>query len=325
VGAAVYLRYPACVRPRDRARISRRALLASVGAAAGLALGCGPSERGEPMAETHADPESGRMPTAFIPHGGGPWPVLELPIMPADETAALAAYMRSIAAAPKTTPRALLVVSAHWETPTLTVNTGAAPGMYYDYGGFPDAAYQLKWPAPGDPRLASEVRSLLRGAGFRCDEDPARGYDHGTFIPLMLAYPAADVPVVQLSLRRGLDPAEHLAIGQALAPLRERGVYILGSGNSFHNLRALFGASRRLVPASEAFDRWLAAAVAAPPAERARLLERWDQAPAARECHPREEHLLPLMVVAGAAGGDPGVVSWTGSMAGFRVSAHQFG
>jgi aromatic ring-opening dioxygenase catalytic subunit (LigB family) len=302
--------------PRDRpGPISRRAWLA--GTAVGL-VGCRNGE--EAMTETTTS-----MPTAFIPHGGGPWPVLPMAAMPVDETHSLAAYMRSIAAAPPHRPRALLVISAHWETPTLTVNTGAAPGMYYDYGGFPDAAYQLKWPAPGDPELAAEVRALLGKAGLRCDEDRQRGYDHGTFVPLMLAYPQADVPVVQLSLRRGLDPAEHLAIGQALAPLREQSVYLLGSGNSFHNLRALFGGDRRLVSASEQFDGWLANAVVAPPAERTRLLERWADAPMARDCHPREEHLLPLMVVAGAAGQDAGAVTWMGSMGGFRISAHQFG
>jgi aromatic ring-opening dioxygenase catalytic subunit (LigB family) len=312
--------------PISRRAWVRGAAAGLTGAAVGL-IGCG--NQGEVMTENDPAREPKRatasMPTAFIPHGGGPWPVLSMSSMPADETQSLAAYMRSIAAAPQVRPRALLVISAHWETPTLTVNTGPAPGMYYDYGGFPEAAYQLQWPAPGDPELAAEVRALLDHAGLRCEEDRQRGYDHGTFIPLMLAYPQADVPVVQLSLRRGLDPAEHLAIGQALAPLRKQGVYLLGSGNSFHNLRALFSGDRRLVPASEQFDQWLAEAITAPAAERARLLERWADAPMARDAHPREEHLLPLMVVAGAAGNDLGTVTWTGGMSGFRISAHQFG
>ena len=269
------------------------------------------------------------MPTAFIPHGGGPWPVLPLSMMPGDETRALGDYMRSIAAAPIQVgagrPRALLVVSAHWEARTLTVNSGPAPGMLYDYGGFPEAAYQLQWPAPGDPELASEVRALLAKAGHATNEDRRRGYDHGTFIPLMLAYPEADVPVVQLSLRAGLDPAEHLAIGAALAPLRAQGVYILGSGNSFHNLRALFGPTPRMLGAAEDFDAWLTEVITAPADERERRLARWLEAPAARDVHPREEHLLPLMVAAGAAGDQRGVVSWTGTMSGYRVSAHQFG
>jgi hypothetical protein len=226
--------------PRDRpGPISRRAWLGSAavgltGVVVGL-VGCG--TRGDAMTETDPAPQpkpaSTAMPTAFIPHGGGPWPVLSMSGMPADETQSLAADMRSIATAPQRRPRALLVISAHWETPTLTVNTGPAPGMYYDYGGFPEAAYQLEWPAPGDPELAAEVRALLDHAGMPCAEDRQRGYDHGTFIPLMLAYPQADVPVVQLSLRRGLDPAEHLAIGEALAPLREQGVTCSAAATHF--------------------------------------------------------------------------------------------
>src|SRR6185437_16742539 len=144
-------------------------------------------------------------------------------------------------------------------------------------------------------------RELLGTAGFASGEDPARGFDHGAFVPLKLTYPAADVPTVQLSLKRGLDPAEHLAIGRALAPLRDEGVYILGSGMSYHNLR-LFGAAGR-APAAE-FDAWLREAMGKGAAERARWLAEWQKAPSARRAHPREEHLLPLMVAAGAAGED---------------------
>lgn len=265
------------------------------------------------------------LPAAFIPHGGGPWPILELPMMPADETRALAEYMRSIAALPPQRPRALLVISAHWEESVATVNTGAAPGMYYDYGGFPPEAYQLQWPAPGDPELASEVGALLRGAGFRTAYNAERGYDHGTFVPLLLAYPRADVPVVQLSLKRGLDPAEHLAMGRALAPLRQQGVYILGSGNSYHNLRAFFGRDPRSAAASQAFDAWLNQVVTMPAGEREAHLAQWERAPDARLCHPREEHLIPLMVVAGAAGDAQGRVTWSGTMGGKQLSAHHFG
>lgn len=245
--------------------------------------------------------------------------------MPSHETDELSAYMRSIAVAPPQEPRALLVISAHWETAIPTVNAGPAPDMLYDYGGFPEAAYQLQWPAPGDPELASEVRALLQKAGFATGEDRRRGYDHGTFIPLMLAYPQAGVPVVQLSLCANLDPAEHIAVGAALAPLRAQGVYIIGSGNSFHNLGALFKGNRRLRPVAEEFDRWLTQVVSASPAERNRGLEHWLAAPFAREVHPREEHLIPLMVAAGAAGEERGKVTWTGTMSGFRISAHQFG
>lgn len=260
------------------------------------------------------------MPTAFVPHGGGPWPVLPLRGADPGETRALADYMRSIAEVPA--PRALLVVSAHWEAPVFTVNTGAAPGMLYDYGGFPPEAYALDWPAPGAPDVAAEVRDLLAGAGIDSRADDRRGYDHGTFVPLMLAWPRADVPVVQVSLKHGLDPEEHLALGRALAPLRGSGVYVLGSGNSFHNLRAFSGRDPRVAVASERFDAWLAEAVASP--DRDTLLARWSEAPEARLCHPREEHLIPLLVAAGAAD-EPGEVSWSGRMFGKQISAHRFG
>jgi len=260
------------------------------------------------------------LPTVFAPHGGGPWPVLPLRGSDPAETEALTAYMRSIADVPR--PRALLVVSAHWEAAEFTVNTGAAPGMLYDYGGFPPEAYRLQWPAPGAPDVAAEVRDLLADAHLDSREEPERGFDHGTFIPLMLAWPKADIPVVQVSLKRGLDPEAHLALGRALAPLRHRGVYIVGSGNSFHNLRAFFSDDPHAVAESERFDGWLAEAVASP--DRDERLARWSEAPAARFCHPREEHLIPLMVAAGAAS-ELGQVSWSGLAFGKRVSAHRFG
>ena len=309
----------------------RQAVLGAVGTAAGLAaMAAGSGLGGEKRSSTATSDQAGtakpgRMPTAFVPHGGGPWPILRLPMLPDDEADALQAYMRSISAvAPR--PRALLVVSAHWEATRPTVNTGPAPGMLFDYYNFPPEAYQFQWPAPGDPELASQVRDLLADAGFDPSEDAERGFDHGTFIPLMLAYPQGDVPVVQLSLLNSLDPEAHVAMGRALAPLRDEGVYILGSGNSFHNLRALFrDRSTEMVAASDAFDDWLAETVQLVGGEREERLARWAEAPSARPSHPREEHLIPLMVAAGAAGTDPGQVEWSGRMAGFRVSAHHFG
>ena len=303
----------------------RQAVLGAAGAAGVAGLGAyAMSADGTPRSERTS---SGRMPTAFVPHGGGPWPLLSLPgLMPDDEGVRLKAYMESIAELAGATPRALLVVSAHWEADVPTVNTGARPGMLYDYYNFPPAAYELQWPAPGDPELAGEVRHLLEGAGFRTAADADRGYDHGTFIPLLAAYPEADVPVVQLSLQADLDPAAHLAMGRALAPLRDQGVYILGSGNSFHNLRALFRErNAENVAHSHRFDAWLEEAVALPEAERDARLASWAKAPSAQPSHPREEHLIPLMVAAGAAGEDAGRVAWRGDMAGFRISAHHFG
>jgi len=266
-----------------------------------------------------------RVPSMFIPHGGGPWPVLPLPgFGRPGETESLAAYMRSLGTVAPS-PRALVVVSAHWEATVPTVQTAAAPPMLYDYSGFPPAAYELNWPAPGSPAIAARVRELLGGAGFKTAEDPHRGYDHGTFVPLMLAWPTAPPPTIQLSLKAGLDPAEHLAMGRALAPLRDEGVLIVGSGNSWHNLRALFGGDSRHDAISAEFDAWLTAAVTARAVERDALLADWARAPGARASHPREEHLIPLMVAAGAAGDDPGAVAWRGRMAGKVVAGHHFG
>ena len=185
------------------------------------------------------------------------------------------------------------------------------------------AAYQLNWPAPGDPALAARVRELLALAGIPSAEDAQRGFDHGTFVPLMLTWPQAEVPTVQLSLKTGLDPKAHLAIGRALAPLRDEGVFILGSGMSYHNLKAFFGGQGAGV--SQTFDAWLQQAVVRDLPERDQLLEGWARAPAARQAHPREEHLLPLMVIAGAAGADRGTIGFSGSMMGNRISAVHFG
>jgi len=298
--------------------ISRRTVVAAglaAGAAglAGIPLASGGKATGDARR---------RMPVVFLPHGGGPWPFVELNFSTKKENDGLAGYLRSVASVPPEKPAALLVISAHWEERVPTVSTSARPPMLYDYYGFPPASYEIQWPAPGDPKLASRVRELLGAAGFQTAEDPARGYDHGTFVPLKLTYPDADVPTVQLSLQRGLDPATHLAMGRALAPLRDEGVFIVGSGMTYHDLRN-FGP--RALPVSEAFDAWLRGAGTAAPAERDRLLERWQEAPMARRAHPREEHLLPMMVIAGAAGEDRGTVAYEGTFAGVRLSAYHYG
>jgi aromatic ring-opening dioxygenase catalytic subunit (LigB family) len=267
------------------------------------------------------DTQTQRMPVVFIPHGGGPWPFVDLGLDPTDVTK-LSAYLRSVRGLPKTTPKALLVVSAHWEEPVPTVMTGEHPPILYDYYGFPEAAYAIQWPAPGDPKLARRVQELLGGAGFSTASNSERGYDHGTFIPLKLTYPDAEIPTLQLSLLRSLDPAEHLRMGRALAPLRDEGVFIVGSGMSFHNMRAFRDPRGRA--SSESFDAWLREAATQPKDERDRRLTAWAEAPAARAVHPREEHLLPLMVVAGAAGDDQGSVAFSESYMGVRVSAFQY-
>jgi aromatic ring-opening dioxygenase catalytic subunit (LigB family) len=261
-----------------------------------------------------------RMPVVYLPHGGGPWPFADLRFSSPAENETLRGYLESVGQLTK--PRSLLVVSAHWEAPTPTVMTGERPPLYFDYYGFPPDTYRLTWPAPGDPQLAARTRELLANGGFPSASDAERGFDHGTFVPLKVAFPAADIPTVQLSLKSGLDPAEHLAIGRALAPLREEGVLIVGSGMSYHNMRGFGGAG---LTASHAFDAWLRETTVLAPDVRDRRLTSWTNAPSARQAHPREEHLLPLMVVAGAAGLDRGRVAFEGSFSGVRISAHHFG
>lgn len=270
-----------------------------------------------------------RMPALFLPHGGGPWPFVDLGLDHA-EVAELKGYLESVRGVPKAPPKALLVISAHWEEPKFTVMTAKNPPLLFDYYGFPPDSYALTWPAPGSPELASRVRTLLGDAGIESGEDAERGFDHGTFVPLKLTYPGAEIPTVQLSLKKGLDPAAHLAAGRALAPLRDEGVLVLGSGMTFHNMRAFQmvmsgrGAGE-IAGVAEAFDAWLQETAKGPPEERDKRLTDWEKAPNARLAHPREEHLLPMMVVAGAAGTDRASVPYHGKMFGLRLSAYQFG
>jgi len=265
---------------------------------------------------------SARMPVVFVPHGGGPWPFVEMGFPP-DDVARLAGYLRSVRHVPPEPPRALLVVSAHWEAPVPTVTTSEHPPMLYDYFGFPPESYTITWPAPGSPTLATRVRALLGTAGIDTAADGTRGYDHGTFVPLKLTYPEADVPAVQLSLKEGLDPSAHIAIGRALQPLRDEGVFIIASGMTFHNLRAF--RDPRAVPVSEMFDAWLRESLVLEAGARHERLAQWASAPGARAAHPREEHLIPLMVASGAAGEDTAVVAFNDTFTGLRLSAYHFG
>jgi aromatic ring-opening dioxygenase catalytic subunit (LigB family) len=272
-----------------------------------------------------------RMPTLYIPHGGGPCFFMEWPREPRDTWDAMGSFLRTLAGTLPQQPEALLVVSAHWEGPAFTLNTGARPPLLYDYHGFPPHTYQLTYPAPGAPTLALQAQALLKGAGLPTALDSDRGFDHGVFIPLKLVYPDAHIPILQLSLRNGLDPEVHLAAGRALAPLRDQGVLIIGSGMSYHNLRA-FGPEA--VDTSDRFDAWLSDVLVDETADtpvgrhgalRNAALAQWHAALAARMAHPREEHLLPLMVAAGAAGDDIGQKIFEGRVPHAKVSAYRFG
>lgn len=241
-----------------------------------------------------------RQPVYFLSHGGGPWPYMQGPMR-----AHFNLMERALQAIPgqlPEPPQAVLVISGHWEETDFTVSSAAQPGMVYDYYGFPPETYRISYPAPGSPQLATRVRQLLEGAGIRADDDPARGFDHGTFSMMQPIYPHADVPVVQLSMRANMNPAEHFEAGQVLEPLRDEGILIIGSGQSYHNLRRWNASGAQ--PAA-AFDAWLREALlGTTPAARRAMLLAWEQAPAARAAHPHEDHLIPLHVVAGAAGDD---------------------
>jgi aromatic ring-opening dioxygenase catalytic subunit (LigB family) len=241
---------------------------------------------------------------------------------------AMGDHLRGLAGQVGARPRALLVISGHWETDIPTVHAAPEHTLLYDYYGFPEHTYRLTYPAKGAPDVAARTLALLNEAGIQAAVETQRGLDHGVFVPLKLVYPNADIPVVQLSLRSDLSPERHLEIGRALAPLRDEGVLIVGSGMTFHNMGEMRGGgSDRAVRESVAFNDWLTETVElADPQERAERLADWAQAPGGRFSHPREEHLLPLMVAAGAAGDDPGKRIYTEQLGGRAAqSGYRFG
>jgi aromatic ring-opening dioxygenase catalytic subunit (LigB family) len=265
-----------------------------------------------------------RLPTYFISHGGGPWPYMTGDFRRNFEV--LEKSLIDMRAELSSTPKAVLVVSGHWEVKGFAISAGAKPGMIYDYHGFPDYLYHITYNAPGSPELAKRVRQLLRASGIEAALDPTRGYDHGTFSVMKPLYPDEDIPVVQLSLDIGYDPALHIKVGRALAPLREEGILIIGSGLSYHNLSAMRGASG--YEPSRRFDAWLQETlIHSPPEKRTEGLIEWERAPAARAAHPREDHLLPLMVVVGAAEDEPGAVTYHQKdfAGGLTASSFRFG
>ena len=257
----------------------------------------------------------------FIPHGGGPLPLLEEP-----GHAALSRFLRSWPDGIGK-PDAIVVISAHWEEPVVSITAAERPQMLFDYCGFPPETYAYDYPAPGCPGLAENIQDFLQQAGIEARLDAERGFDHGLFVPLMLMYPQADIPCIQVSLVASLDAAEHIRIGRALAGLRYRNLLILGSGFSFHNLQVMMKKRDREGDALNLeFETWLARTLSDPMLdedERERRLAAWLEAPHARYCHPREEHLLPLQLCYGIAR-SPAKTVFQEAVAGFVASAFEW-
>lgn len=257
----------------------------------------------------------------YFPHGGGPLPLLGEP-----GHAAMNAFLRGF---PTTLakPDAIVVISAHWEQPVVSITAGSSPELLFDYYGFPPETYEYRYPAPGQPELAARVHGLLGEAGIEARLDPQRGFDHGLFVPLLLMYPEAEIPCIQISLHDSLDAALHLQIGKALASLRGDNLLILGSGFSFHNLRELMSKRDAAIdPRNRAFEDWLAQTMSdadLDESERERRLAEWIEAPDARFCHPREEHLLPLQVCYGIAQ-QPAATVFQEPVAGYVASAYRW-
>jgi aromatic ring-opening dioxygenase catalytic subunit (LigB family) len=257
----------------------------------------------------------------YIPHGGGPLPLLNDP-----GHANLNRFLREYPAGIDK-PDAIIVISAHWEEPTIAITAAAAPPLLFDYYGFPPETYEYRYPAPGQPQLAGRVHELLQQAQIESRQDFERGFDHGLFVPLLLMYPAADIPCIQISLGSSLDAGLHVRIGNALAALRQENLLILGSGFSFHNMQALIAKRDDAVdPRNREFDEWLSETCCDPDlaeTERERRLVNWESAPQARYCHPREEHLLPLQVCYGIGQG-PARHVFQQPVARFTASAYQW-
>lgn len=262
-----------------------------------------------------------RMPTYFISHGGGPWPWV------AEMRQGFRALETSLAAMPGAfpeKPKAILMISGHWEAREVRLMHSPNPPMVYDYYNFPAHTYQITYPAPGAPAIAERAAELIAAAGLPVALDDAQGFDHGTFVPAYIMYPKADIPVFQVSMLESYDPGDHFRLGRALAPLRDEGVVIIGSGLSYHNLR-LFGPQAR-VP-SEAFDAWLAEVLERAPEARTGALLDWESAPYARVCHQQEDHLVPLFAALGAAEAEPATMTYheDNVFGGVTASSWRFG
>ena len=264
-----------------------------------------------------------RQPAFYISHGGGPcfWMEFPPPIGPHGFDR-LKDFLAGLPELLPARPSAYLVISAHWETDGFRFGTSPQPDLIYDYYGFPPHTYELTHPAAGDAELAERASSLLTAAGLHAGVDAERGLDHGVFVPFKIIDPDAEIPIVPMSIAKGYDPELHMAAGRALAPLREEGVAIVASGSSFHDLKTYFNGQAGI---ENRFDDWLTDAVTADPAQREKLLAKWLEAPGARASHPKADHLIPLMVAAGAGEGDSATQVYKDVVAEKQFSGYRFG
>lgn len=259
-----------------------------------------------------------RMPSLFIPHGGGP--SFFMTGERKQKYQATEDFLQNIQHLLPAKPTAILIITAHWETRTPSFTGGTHPSLIYDYYGFPSETYELTYPAPGLPSLAHRASDLLKQAGFPSVVEEGYGWDHGVFIPLKVMYPDANVPVVAMSLHESLNPELHSKLGRALTPLRDEGVLIVGSGMSYHNLRHFADYASE----SYEFHDWIDQSVQGTWQVRCDQLAQWQSAPGGRASHPREEHLLPLMVASGAGSDLPGRVIWRGAIGPTCIGAWAF-
>lgn len=258
-------------------------------------------------------------PSIFIPHGAGPMPLLG--------DSGHQEMVELLEKLPSTfeKPDAIVLISAHWETDVITITGNDSPELIYDYYGFPEEAYQIQYPALGAPKLASKIEALLKTQGIDAHIDNKRGFDHGMYVPLKLMYPNAGIPCVQISLSNTLNPKLHIELGKAIAELRSENVLILGSGFSFHNMQAFKGNEIK-DDKNVAFESWLIETCTSKQtslAQKEQSLINWHEAPYAKYCHPREEHLLPLLVCFGA-GMDNAQIIFNGNIIGKKASAYQW-
>jgi len=233
----------------------------------------------------------------FVSHGGGPLPLLG-DVGHQDLVSCLKRIAGQI-----DKPSLIVVVSAHWETAVPHMTAAPQPPLLYDYYGFPEASYRITYPCPGSPALVDALQAMLSKNGFESIADRERGFDHGLFVPLKIMYPEADIPCVQLSLFEDLDAEKHIRLGKALQQITDDNILLLGSGFSFHNMKAFFAStSPETENMNKVFERWLIETMSSKDiseSERRKRLVQWDEAPHARYCHPREDHLLPLHVCYG--------------------------